>query len=47
MSFKLGQNFHIIGSTLVSDPATTHGCVMAFTTWSIPRDPRRGWTEES
>lgn len=32
-------------STLVSDPATTQGVVMAFTTWQIPNDPRPDWTE--
>jgi hypothetical protein len=32
------------GTTLVSDPATTQGCVMTFTTWSIPGDPRPDWT---
>lgn len=31
--------------TLIADPATTHGCVMAFTTESIPGDPRPDWTE--
>jgi catechol 2,3-dioxygenase-like lactoylglutathione lyase family enzyme len=35
------------GVTLVTDPATTHGCVMAFTNWSIPGDPRRDWTDAS
>lgn len=37
--------FHRIEDhTLVSDPATTHGCVMAFTTEAIPGDPRPDWT---
>ena len=31
------------GTTLLTDPATTHGVVMGFTTWSIPSDPRRDW----
>jgi catechol 2,3-dioxygenase-like lactoylglutathione lyase family enzyme len=31
--------------TLVSDPATTKGCTMAFTTWSVPGEPRKDWTE--
>jgi hypothetical protein len=35
------------GTTLVSDPDTTMGCVMAFTTWSIPGDPRPDWTEHT
>ncbi len=33
------------GTTLVSDPTTSHGAVMGFTTWSIPGDPRPDWTE--
>jgi hypothetical protein len=35
------------GTTLLSDPATTHGCVMAFTTSSIPGDPRPDWSEHT
>jgi catechol 2,3-dioxygenase-like lactoylglutathione lyase family enzyme len=31
------------GTTMVSDPATTQGVVMGFTTWSIPGDPRPDW----
>ncbi len=37
-------------STLLTDPQTTQGCVMAFTTWEIPDDPRpdwSNWTEQS
>ena len=30
---------------LVSDPDTTQGCVMAFTTREIPGDPRPDWTD--
>jgi catechol 2,3-dioxygenase-like lactoylglutathione lyase family enzyme len=33
------------GVTLVTDPATTQGCVMAFTGESVPGDPRPDWTE--
>ena len=33
------------GTTLVTDPATTQGAVMAFTTWSLPGDPRGDWTQ--
>jgi hypothetical protein len=32
------------GATLVTDPATTHGCVMAFTASGVPGDPRPDWT---
>lgn len=32
-------------ATLVSDPDTTQGCVMAFSTWEIPGDPRPDWTD--
>lgn len=32
-------------ATLVSDPKTTHGCVMAFTTKEIPGDPRPDWSD--
>jgi Glyoxalase/Bleomycin resistance protein/Dioxygenase superfamily len=35
------------GETAVTDPATTHGCVMAFTTTEIPGDPRPDWTEHT
>lgn len=31
-------------TTLVTDPATTQGVVMGFTTWTIPNDPRPDWT---
>jgi catechol 2,3-dioxygenase-like lactoylglutathione lyase family enzyme len=31
-------------STLVADPATTHGVVMGFTTWDIPNDRRSDWS---
>lgn len=34
-------------TTLVSDPETTQGCVMGFTTWAIPGDPRSDWTDLS
>jgi hypothetical protein len=30
--------------TVVTDPQTTHGCVMSFTTWAVPDDPRSDWT---
>ena len=41
-----GIGFSSADSTiLVCDPATTHGCLMAFTTWAIPGDPRPDWTE--
>jgi hypothetical protein len=30
--------------TVVTDVDTTHGCAMAFTTWTIPNDPRTDWT---
>jgi len=33
--------------TLVSEPGTTQGCVMGFTTWAIPGDPRPDWSEHS
>ena len=29
----------------VTDPETTHGVVMGFTTWDVPGDPRPDWTE--
>lgn len=32
------------GRFLITDPETTHGCVMGFTTWEIPGDPRPDWT---
>jgi catechol 2,3-dioxygenase-like lactoylglutathione lyase family enzyme len=35
------------GTTAVTDPATTHGCVMAFTTADIPGDPRPDWTDHT
>jgi catechol 2,3-dioxygenase-like lactoylglutathione lyase family enzyme len=31
------------GTTLVTDPATTFGAQMNFTTWEIPNDPRPRW----
>jgi catechol 2,3-dioxygenase-like lactoylglutathione lyase family enzyme len=31
------------GTTLISDPDTTQGCTMGFTTWTIPGDPRPSW----
>jgi catechol 2,3-dioxygenase-like lactoylglutathione lyase family enzyme len=31
------------GTTLISDPGTTQGCTMGFTTWAIPGDPRPSW----
>jgi catechol 2,3-dioxygenase-like lactoylglutathione lyase family enzyme len=34
-------------ATLVSDPATTHGVTMAFTTREIPGDPRPDWSEHT
>jgi hypothetical protein len=30
--------------TIVTDPETSHGCVMAFTTWEVPGDPRPDWS---
>jgi len=33
------------GTTLVSDPATTGGAVMCFTSASVPGDPRPKWSE--
>jgi hypothetical protein len=33
------------GTTLVTDPTTTFGCVMNFTMWSIPGDPRHDWSQ--
>ncbi|MGE0794971.1 MAG: VOC family protein [Acidimicrobiia bacterium] len=35
------------GTTMVSDPATTMGCTMAFSTWSVPGDPRPDWSEHT
>jgi catechol 2,3-dioxygenase-like lactoylglutathione lyase family enzyme len=35
------------GTTLVTDRDTTQGCVMSFTTWSVPGDPRPDWTEHT
>ena len=32
---------------LVSEPDTTQGCVMAFTTREIPGDPRPDWSEHT
>jgi catechol 2,3-dioxygenase-like lactoylglutathione lyase family enzyme len=32
-------------TTLVTDPESTQGCLMAFTTSEIPGDPRPGWSE--
>jgi catechol 2,3-dioxygenase-like lactoylglutathione lyase family enzyme len=29
----------------VTDPETTHGVVMGFTTWDVPGDPRPDWTD--
>ncbi len=41
-----GVKFASADSTiLVSDPDTTQGCVMAFTTREIPGDPRPDWTD--
>jgi hypothetical protein len=34
------------GRTLVTDPGSTHGCVMAFTESRIPGDPRPDWTDQ-
>jgi catechol 2,3-dioxygenase-like lactoylglutathione lyase family enzyme len=31
------------GTTMLTDPATTHGVVMGFTTWRIPNDTRPDW----
>lgn len=31
------------GTTMLTDPATTHGVVMGFTTWGIPNDTRPDW----
>jgi len=31
------------GSTLIADPATTHGAHFSFTTWDIPGDTRPAW----
>jgi hypothetical protein len=33
------------GTTLMSDPETTQGCLMGFTTERIPGDPRPDWSE--
>lgn len=33
-------------TTLVTDPATSQGAVMGFTTWTIPGDPRPDWSEQ-
>jgi catechol 2,3-dioxygenase-like lactoylglutathione lyase family enzyme len=33
------------GTTLMSDPASTQGCLMGFTTERIPGDPRPDWSE--
>jgi hypothetical protein len=35
------------GTTAVTDPTTTHGCVMAFTTTEITDDPRTDWTDHT
>jgi catechol 2,3-dioxygenase-like lactoylglutathione lyase family enzyme len=35
------------GTTLVSDPGTTHGCVVGFTAWAIPGDPRPDWSDHT
>lgn len=35
---------HSDSTTLISDPETTHGAVMGFTTEVIPNDPRPDWT---
>jgi hypothetical protein len=32
------------GTTMLTDPATTHGVVMGFTTASIPNDARPDWS---
>jgi catechol 2,3-dioxygenase-like lactoylglutathione lyase family enzyme len=43
-----GVKFSMVdATTLVSDPDTTHGCVMGFTTLEIPGDPRPDWSEHS
>jgi hypothetical protein len=34
-------------ATLISDPDTTQGCVMGFTTSAIPGDPRPDWSEHT
>jgi hypothetical protein len=34
-------------TAFVTDPETTHGVVMGFTTWEVPDDPRPDWTEWS
>ncbi|MGE0795117.1 MAG: VOC family protein [Acidimicrobiia bacterium] len=34
---------HADGTTLLTDPASSHGVVFGFTTWSIPNDPRPDW----
>jgi hypothetical protein len=35
------------GTTMVSDPESTQGCVMAFSTWAVPGDPRPSWSKEA
>ena len=32
------------GTTFFTDPETTHGVVMGFTTWAIPNDRRQNWS---
>ncbi|HEY2332344.1 MAG TPA: VOC family protein [Acidimicrobiales bacterium] len=45
---RKGVDFtHGDGTTLFTDPATTQGVVMGFTTWSIPGDPRPDWLDEA
>ena len=45
---RKGVDFtHGDGTTLLTDPATTHGVVMGFTTWSIPGDTRPDWLDEA
>jgi hypothetical protein len=40
-----GVKFSFTDDTiLITDPDTTQGCVMAFTTWDVPGDPRPDWT---
>jgi hypothetical protein len=35
------------GTVLVSDPATTQGCVMEFSALDVPGDPRPDWGEQA
>jgi catechol 2,3-dioxygenase-like lactoylglutathione lyase family enzyme len=44
--YLTGKGLKVIdrdATTLVSDPATTHGAAFRWTTWTVPGDPR-GWS---